>query len=138
MTLHPALLAEMLEEEVSVARARLGDRIAALDIVDTDIICRLEETNVGVALLRFAAANYDAEPMSFAVITENGEVAEQSKWPGQLFHSIHPSLERAMACVQGTYEYHSFPGHTADRWDAHRRTLRLPHLLEHLVTKAGK
>jgi hypothetical protein len=138
VSLHPALLLEMLEEEVSGAQDRLGDRIAALDIVGTDIICRLEKTNVGTAHLRFAAANYDAEPMSFAVITAAGEIAEQSKWPGQLFHAIHPSLERAMACVQGTYEYHSFPGHTADRWDAHRLTLRLPHLLDHIVRKAGK
>ena len=138
MSLHPALLVEMLEEEVSVARVRLGDRIASLDVVGIDIICRLEETSVGTALLRFAAAHYDAEPMSFAVVTETGEIAEPSKWPGQLFHSIHPSLERAMACVQGTYEYHCFPGHTADRWDAHRRTLRFPHLLDHIVTKAGK
>lgn len=138
MSLHPALLVEMLADEVSVARVRLGDRIASIDVIGTDIVCTLEGTSVGKALLRFAAAAYDAEPMSFAVVTEAGEIAEQSMWPGQLFHSVHPSLERAMACVQGTYEYHSFPGHAADRWDAHRRTLRFPHLLDHIVTKAGK
>ncbi len=128
----------MLEEEVSVARDRLGDRIAAIDIVDTDITCRLEGTTVGTVFLRFAAINYDAEPMSFAVVTDTGEIAEQAAWPGGLFHSIHPSLGRAMACVQGTYEYHSFPGHTSDRWDAQRATLRFPHLLDHIVGKAGK
>ncbi len=138
MSLHPALLVEMLEEEVSVARVRLGDRIAGLDIVGTDIICTLEETSVGTVYLRFAAADYDAEPMSFAVVTESGEIAETAKWPGQLFHSIHPSLERAMACVAGDLRVSQLPGHTADRWDAHRRTLRFPHLLDHIVTKAGK
>jgi hypothetical protein len=138
VTLHSSLLTELLEEEVAVARARLGDRVASIDIVGTDIVCRLEDTNVGTVLLRFAAAEYDAEPMSFAVVTETGEIAKQPQWPGALFHSIHPSLSREMACVQGTYEYHTFPGHTDDHWGSHRRELRFPHLLEHLVRKAGK
>ncbi len=62
MTLHSALLDEMLHDEVTVARERLGDRIVELRVDGTDIICRLEGTNVGMALLRFAARDYDAEP----------------------------------------------------------------------------
>jgi len=133
-----AVLAEMLEDEVTVARERLGGRITELRIVGTDIICSLEDTNVGTALLRFTARDYDAEPLKFAVVTLTGEIAEPAAWPGNLFHSIHPILEHPMSCTQGTYEYHCFPGHTADRWDAHRSTLRLPHLLDHLVRKAGR
>ena len=138
MTLHLALLDEMLHDEVTVARERLGDRIVELRVEGTDIICRLEDTNVGTALLRFAARDYDAEPMQFAVITPTGEVAAPAAWPGNLFHSIHPILGRPLSCTQGTYEYHCYPGHTADRWDAHRAMLRFPHLLEHLVRKAGR
>jgi hypothetical protein len=138
VTLHLALLTEMLEEEVAVARARLGDRIASLDIVGTDIMCRLAGTNVGAAILRFGAAEYDAEPMSFAVVTENGEIAEQAGWPGNLFHAIHPSLNRAVACIQGCYEYHTWPSHVGDRWDAHRTGLRFNHLLDHVARRAGK
>ena len=133
----PKLLTEMLSDEVAVARERLGDRIAELRVVGTDVMCRLEGTNVGAVILRFAARDYDAEPLRFAVVTSLGEVAERVAWPGNLFHSIHPILERPFSCVQGTYEYHCFPGHTADRWDTHRATLRLPRLLDHLVIKAG-
>jgi hypothetical protein len=137
VTLHPALLAEMLTDEVAVARVRLGDRISLLEILDSKILCVLEDTNVGTATLRFEAKDYDAEPMRLAVITDTGEIASQDRWPGQLAHpSIHPVFNQSWSCTQGTYEYHSWPGHTADRWDALRTSLRFPRLLDHLVKKA--
>lgn len=139
MTLHPAILAGMLEDEVTAARERLGGRISELTIVGSDVVCRVEGTNVGTALMRFVARDYDAEPLQFAVIAADGHIADPSGWPGTVAHgSIHPVVERPWSCTQGTYEYHSFPGHTADRWDAHRNTLRLPQLLDHLVRKAGR
>jgi hypothetical protein len=138
VTLHPALLVEMLRDEVAVARARLGDSISTLEIADIDtIICVLEATTVGTAILRFDAREYDAEPMRLAVITEAGEVATQDRWPGQLAHpQIHPVLGRPWSCTQGVYEYHSWPGHAGDRWDALRSTLRFPGLMDHVVRKA--
>ena len=138
MTLHPALLADMLRDEVAAARVRLGSRIAGLELEGHNVICTLEGTNVGTAFLRLDARDYDAEPMAFAVVQPDGTVADRTRWPGQLFHSVHSVLGRPWACVQGTYEYHCWPAHTADRWDALRATLRLPHLLDHLVKRAGK
>lgn len=138
MTLHPALLAEMLKEEVTVAQQDLGNRISRLEVVGTDVLCYLTGTNVGEAIIRLGGATYDAEPFSVTVIDATGQIAEQSKWPGTLFYGVHPGLGRGFVCVRGTFEYHCHPSHLSERWDTYRSSLRLPRLLDHVVRKAGR
>jgi hypothetical protein len=138
VSLHPALLAEMLGDEVMVARSKLGDRITKLEVVGTDVLCHLTETNVGDAIIRLDGRNYDSEPFSVTVIDETGAVTDQSRWPGNLCGGIHPGLGRGFVCIQGTFEYHCHSSHLGDRWDIYRPTLRLPHLLDHLVRRAGR
>lgn len=137
MTLHPILLGEMLADEAGAARARHGDKLESVEVHGPDIYCRVA-SNVGTAILRFAGTNYDAEPLKFAVVTEEGDIAPQAGWPSGLFHSVHPVLDRGFTCIRGTYEYHCHPQHVADTWAAHRQTLRLPQLLGHLLKKMGK
>jgi hypothetical protein len=138
VSLHPQLLAEMLEDEVAVARTELGDRIADLAIAGSEVSCRLTDTNVGDAIIRLDGREYDGEPFKVAVVDSLGVLAERASWPGTLFHSVHPVLGRGFVCVRGTFEYHCYPSHLGDRWDTHRYTLRLPRLLNHLVRKAGR
>ena len=138
MSLHPSLLAEMLLEEVEVARYELGGRVSSLEVSGTDVLCLLSGTSVGDTVIRLDGTNYDAEPLSVAVIDESGVIAERARWPGSLFYGVHPVLGRGFACVQGTFEYHCHPSHLNDHWDTYRATLRLPRLLDHLVRKAGR
>jgi hypothetical protein len=128
----------MLGEEVAVARQSLGDRISRLELIGTDILCHLTGTSVGGAIIRLDGQNYDAEPFSVTVIDERGAVADQPRWPGSLFHSIHPGLGRGFVCIRGTFEYHCHPSHLNERWDTYRATLRLPQLLDHLLRRAGR
>ena len=138
MSLHPVLLTELLEDEAAVARQELGDRISGLEVVVSDVLCHLPDTSVGAATIRLEGQNYDAEPFRVSVIDETGAVATQPRWPGSLFHSVHPGLGRGFVCIRGTYEYHCHPSHLGERWDTYRFSLRLPRLLDHLVRKAGR
>jgi hypothetical protein len=138
MTLHPAVVYDLLDEEIVVAQERLGSRISCLERVGTTVRCFVEGTNVGTSILRFEGAGYDAEPLQFAVIGHDRQIPPREDWPGDLFHSIHPVLDRPFACVQGTYEYHCLPCHMDDPWDAHRGQLRMAELLDHLVRRAGR
>ena len=138
MSLHPLLLAEMLEDEVAVARTELGDRIADLAVIGDEVFCRLTDTNVGDATIRLDGREYDGEPFKVAVVDSHGVLAERASWPGTLFYTVHPVLGRGFVCVRGTFEYHCHPSHLGDRWDTYRYTLRLPRLLDHLVRKAGR
>lgn len=138
MSLHPALLAEMLEDEAAVARQELGGRISRLEVVGSDVRCHLTGTNVGSAIIRLDGERYDSEPFSVTVVDETGAIADRSKWPGTLFHGVHPGLGREFVCIRGTFEYHCHQSHLNERWDSYRATLRLPRLLDHLVRKAGR
>lgn len=137
MSLHPTLLEELLEDEVSVARRALAARVSGLEVTGNGVLCFLTGTNVGDAVIRLDAKEYDAHPLSVFVIDETDGFAERERWPGSLFHSVHPVLKRGFACVRGTFEYHCHPSHLGDAWDTYRATLRLPRLLDHLVRKAG-
>jgi len=138
VTLHPVLLDEMLTDEVEATRLRLGARFESIDMDGSDVYVRLGATNVGRATLRFAGSAYDAEPFQVAVVTDNGDIAPQERWPAGLFHSVHPILGRGFICIRGTFEYHCHPSHLGDHWSAYRLTLRLPQLLGHVLKKVGK
>jgi hypothetical protein len=138
VTLHPALLAEMLNDEAAAARARHGRKVESIEVAGPDILCRVGSSNIGTATLRFAGATYDAEPFQVAVVTDDGAIAPQGMWPAGLFHSVHPILQRGFICIRGTYEYHCHPQHVTDTWASHRQALRLPQLLGHILKRMGQ
>lgn len=130
-----AVLAELLEDEVAVARDRLADRVAMLTVDGTAVLCQPRGLD---QILRLDGRGYDAEPFRFSVVDGAGEPLPGAAWPPGLHHSQHPVLDVPFACVQGTYEYHLHPGHVADRWDRYRHRLRLAQLLDHLLQKCGR
>ena len=132
--LHPELVAELLDSEMTVAQERLGNRICRLWREGALVKCEINDTNIGTAVLQLDGSRYDAEPFGFSVVDGQGNIA--SAWPGNLVHSVHPVLGRPWACVQGTYEYHAWPGHHEDAWDVLRSHLRMGELLDHLIKRA--
>ena len=136
--LHPAVVTDLLDQEAKVARERHGQRLASLEVVGTDVLCVVDGTDKGTITLRLDGARYDAEPFSVTVIGTDGTVAPQEQWPGTLAQGLHPGLQRPFVCIAGTFEYHTYPGHAEDAWDAHRHQIRLVDLLDHLLKKAGK
>jgi hypothetical protein len=137
MTLHPLLLAELLEAEADVARQRLGGRVADVEVSGPLVYAWLTPREDGGVAIRLDGTRYDAEPFRMTVVGSDGGKLPAKQWPGELFHAIHPVLRRPFACVRGTYEYHCHPTHAADAWDAYRMRIRLADLLDHLVGKAG-
>jgi uncharacterized protein GlcG (DUF336 family) len=135
--LHADIINDLLNDEVEAARARLDGRFVSLTHSGSFITVVLTNTSVREAIIRLDGSRYDGEPFRVAVVDQEGAIAPQERWPGSLFHSIHPILNRPFACIQGSFEYHCHPSHLADSWEGHRRLLRLPHLLDHVMTKAG-
>jgi hypothetical protein len=136
--LHPTLAAEMLDAELEVARARLGDRMSAVTRSGTTIQLLFWSVDGQPVRLELDGARYDAEPFRVAVVDDGGGVVEHGRWPAGLSHSIHPVLGRPFACVQGTFEYHCHPSHLNDRWDIYRSRIRLVDLVDHLLRKSGR
>jgi hypothetical protein len=130
-----AVVAELLEDEVVVARERLGDRVAMLTVDGTTVLCQPRDLE---QVLRLEGRGYDAEPFRFSVLDANGVPLPGAAWPPGLHHSQHPVLDVPFACVQGLYEYHLHPGHVADCWDRYRHRLRLAQLLHHLLRRCGR
>nr|BFE63686.1 hypothetical protein GCM10020063_082120 [Dactylosporangium thailandense] len=137
MTLHPALRAELLDDELGVARARLGDRVAGIERRDALICIPLTASDGSTVFLTLDGSGYDAEPFGLSITDPDGSVAALPRWPGQLAHGMHSVLDRPFACIRGCAEYYAFPGHHQDRWDTVRATLRLAELLDHALRKAG-
>ncbi len=136
--LHPTVLRELLYDDVAVARDRLAGR--AQDIVaDGHIVyCHFQAPGGGSYCLRLDGRAYDAEPLRLSAVDADGRPLPASGWPPGLYHSEHPVLKVPFACVQGTYEYHTYPGHLVDVWDRYRHGLRLADLLDHLLRKCGR
>jgi hypothetical protein len=130
-----AVLAELLDDEAAVARERLGDRVAVLTVDDAAVLCQPRGLD---QVLRLDGRGYDAEPFRFSVVDGDGVPLRGVAWPPGLHHSQHPVLGVPFACVQGTYEYHTHPGHAADSWDRYRHQLRLAQLLDHLLRRCGR
>ncbi len=136
--LHPLVLSDLLDGEVAATVERLGDRAAGLTHDGRYVRCQLRPVGGSPRWLRLDGARYDAEPFRVAVYGEGGAPLAGEDWPAGLMHSVHPVLGVPFSCVQGTWEYHHFPGHHQDRWDVHRSRLRLADLLDHLLRKAGQ
>lgn len=129
--LHPAVLHEMLETEVQVAKERLGSSISFIEVTGADVRCVLRTPGKQDALLLFQGGDYDAEPFRVSVVRPDWTLLPGNEWPGAPILD-HPVLHRPFICIQGTYEYHAHPSHFADTWDKYRSHLRLAELLLHL------
>lgn len=140
MSLHPHVLNDLLRAEADVARDRLGARAESLT-VDGDHVDVTFQAHGHGWHLRLTGRDYDRLPVSVAFLDANGEPLPAEGWPpGVAFQAPHPVLGgAAWACLRGTLEYHLYPGHTAggDSWDANRASLRLPHVISHLLEKSG-
>jgi hypothetical protein len=77
--LHPAVIADLLEQEANVARERHRQRFSSLEVVGTDVFCVVDGTNKGNVTLRLDGARYDAEPFSATVVRSDGSVAPQAE-----------------------------------------------------------
>lgn len=136
MALHPAVLHELLDAEVQVARARLGSRAGDLHRSGTALVMTLARPD-GIWTLRLDGSGYDAGPFDVALVDDDGAVLRIEDWIPGLAHSVHPVLGVPWICMSGTCAYYCYPGHHQDRWDAHRFQLRADSLLDSLLRKAG-
>lgn len=136
--LHPAVLADLLEIEVEVAQDRHAGRFTKLEIDGPFVLCWLSADGENATAIRLDGTRYDSEPFAVDVVDARSQPVVAGRWPPGVCHGEHPVLGRPFACIQGTYEYHTFPGHTADSWDQHRAKIRLADLLDHLLRKAGR
>lgn len=119
-----------------MARSRVGHRLLGLERRGAVIHATLPFPDGGEAVIQFDGTYYDAQPFQVLVV-RNGVPVLPGEWNG-VVHSMHPVLQRPFLCMQGTFEFHCYPGHTADAWDAGRTTKRLADLLDHILTKAGR
>lgn len=138
MTTHPALRAALLDEELWVARARLGERLAGIERVGSVIRLPMVSPDGRRVFLQLDGAGFDAEPFGLAITEEDGTVAALERWPAGLAPSAHPVLGRPFACIRGCAEYYVHPSHLQEQWDTVRSTLRLAELLDHALRKAGR
>ncbi|MFI5062968.1 MAG: hypothetical protein ACHP9Z_03200 [Streptosporangiales bacterium] len=140
MTLHPAVVADLLEAESAVARERLGDRLSGLS-VDSGRVVAVFNAHGRAWRLCLDGTHYDALPLALSVIDENGDPEPRENWPpGLAYEQVpgHPVLHRPWACLRGTLEYHMYPGHSADAWEFSRGDLRIADVLDHLLQKCGQ
>ena len=136
MALHPAVLHDLLDLEVQVARTRLGSRAGDLHRDANTLRMTLIRPD-GSWTLRLDGAGYDAEPFDLALVGDDGEVLPLEAWIPGLAHSVHPILGVPWACISGTRAYYRYPGHHQDRWDTARFQLRADSLLDTVLRKVG-
>lgn len=136
MTLHPAVLADLLDAEVRRARMKLGENAGDLRRVETNILMTLNRGD-GSWNLQLDGSRYDSEPFDATLVDDNGAVLAVEKWIPGFGLGIHPSLGVPFVCVSGTRGYYSHESHFTERWDSHRFSLRLDSLLDSLLRKAG-
>lgn len=136
MSLHPELLAELLDLEVQVARAALGERAGDLHREGNHVLVTLKRAD-GIWTLRLDGSRYDAEPYDLALVDGTGQILPIEQWIPGLAHSIHPVLQRPWACISGTAAYYCYPGHHGDRWDAARYQQGADSLLGTVLRKVG-
>lgn len=136
MVLHPAVLAELLDVEVELARARLGSRAGDLRREGSDLLMTLHRPD-GEWILRLDGSRYDSEPFDVALVDESGSVLPDDAWIPGFSAGIHPVLKVPWVCVNGTRGYYLHESHYTTRWDAIRYSARADQLLDHLLRKAG-
>lgn len=134
--LHPLVLAELLDEEIGIARDRLAGRFLAIERRGADVMVTFaagDQTHTMVLHGR----RYDADPFALSFIDGSGADLAGPSWPVGVLYDQHPVLNRPWACVRGTYEYFRHPSHYTESWDAIRQDVRLWYLVDQLLKKAG-
>ncbi len=134
MVLHPAVLHDLLDVEVEVARTALGTRAGDLHRVDSSLLMTLHRPD-GTWILRLDGSRYDAEPFDVALVDDVGTVLPTDRWVPGLAHSVHPVLNVPWICISGTRAYYCYPGHHQERWDATRYQLRADSLLDTVLRR---
>lgn len=136
MTLHPAVLADLLDTEVRRARLKLGEDAGDLRRVRTNILMTL--TRDGSSWnLQLDGSRYDSEPFDARLVDDDGQILPLEEWIPGFALGIHPSLGAPFVCVSGTRGYYAHESHFTERWDSHRFSMRLDSLLDSLLRKAG-
>ncbi len=134
--LHPALLGEMLDGEIEIARERLAGRFDRLNRVGSTVMCEFDAG--GSRRMALDGREYDSEPFRLSFLGADGKPLSAADWPPGICNGDHPVLKVPWACIQGTYEYSRFPGHHETSWDSVRYQIRLPELLDHLLRRCGR
>jgi hypothetical protein len=136
MVLHPAVLRDLLDLEVEVARTRLGSRAGDLHRDGDALVMTLVRPD-GSWRLQLDGRGYDAEPFDLALTDDDGAVLSLERWIPGLAQGIHPVLQAPWACISGTRGYYCYPGHHQDRWDTARFQLRADSLLDTVLRKVS-
>ena len=141
MTLHPEVLADLLDAEVGVARDQLAGRVDRIDVASPHVDIAFHAHGLPWTI-RLDGSDYDALPLALSVVDEQGRLAGPAGWPPGLLYTQaadHPVLHRPWACLRGTYEFHFYPGHTGgeDSWELSRADLRLGTLAGHILERCG-
>lgn len=132
--LHPALLRELLDDEVVVINERLSARGVTARRDGHHVHIRAREVGEERILI-LDAEKYDGEPVGVFVSNSEGDLLPGSGWPPGLFQGEHPVLHRPFVCVRGTIDYHIHPSHIEDSWDRYRGRIRLADLVVHLLRR---
>lgn len=134
MTLHPAVARDLLEAEAESVRQGLGDRVEVVEVESLRVLIRPK--GWGGRWLCLDGALYDQHPLRVSVLDADRNPTED--WPGNLKHpNRHAILNEPWACILGTYQYHTWPGHAAETWDQYRTRIRMLHLVRHILKNAG-
>lgn len=131
--LHASVSHELVAADAEVARRLHGHRVDRFDVNGP-----LVSLQFGSYIMQLDGTYYDAEPFRLAFVDAQRAQLPGAGWPSGLLAGEHPTVRGPWACVQGTYEYHVYPGHAADHWDKHRPQLRLAHLVSHLLKRCGR
>lgn len=134
--LHPDILADLLDDEMALARAALGDRAGDLRRDGAGLVMTLVRPD-GRWRLRLDGTSYDAEPFDVALVDDEDKVLPLHEWIPGFAAGDHPVLGRPWVCLSGTRAYYLYEGHHTERWDAVRFRHRADNLLARLLEKAS-
>jgi hypothetical protein len=136
---HRQLCEQLLREEVNFANTRPVRARLAGDVQIEDLAVLVDVTQQGRTYrLALSGDNYNAEPLSLSVRDiANGATLGQEGWPPSLSGGIHPVTNAPFCCIRGVAEYYIHPSHLQERWDQHRRALRVDVLVGHILDKMG-
>jgi hypothetical protein len=135
MTLHAAVVAQMLEAEADSVRQSLSGEVDDVELDGTRVLIR-PKTWAG-SWMCLDGTEYDQRPLRLSIL--DAERAPTDNWPGKLRYGseLHPILQEPWACIRGTYQYHAYPGHAAETWDQFRISIRMIHLVTHILKNAA-
>lgn len=136
MSLHPAILVDLLDREVAQARSFLGSRANDLHRDGCHLLMTLIRPD-GEWILRLDGTHFDTEPYDVALVDEDGVILPIELWIPGFAQGIHPVLNVPWVCVSGTRGYYLYQGHHLARWDTDRYSSRADSLINHLLIRAG-